>query len=192
MENVWIQNPYPLEDTLHFETNLLHTTRPLFIPGVLLDKGNGSSRTVQSLLKPRRNWTVQNAQIYPRSKNVHTSDKLNLADLVFSNDASVLDCLYQRYISDGMYLFAGEVLISINPYRDLTTKEGLLLYSEAVMKSYRTSLKHLPPHVFKVAERAVQRLQRKRQVVIVSGQSGAGKSEATKVILQVLFKWFKA
>lgn len=94
--------------------------------------------------------------------------------------------------------WCGDVLVSINPYtRDCTwegvnqedANQSLPLYSSWVMERYSGhALGALPPHVFAVADQAYRGLllRQTSQSVVVSGESGAGKTEATKAMLRYI------
>ncbi|OWK15111.1 MYO1C, partial [Cervus elaphus hippelaphus] len=77
--------------------------------------------------------------------------------------------------------YIGPVLVSVNPYRDLQ------IYSRQHMERYRgVSFYEVPPHLFAVADTVYRalRTERRDQAVMISGESGAGKTEATKRLLQ--------
>ena len=137
-------------------------------------------------------------------------------------EASLLHALRVRYNRDDIYTSAGPILVSVNPYKHITVK-GESLYSEEQMMLYRktssSSTPHaedkLPPHLFKVADKAYSALiasgapeiephieeedavlsmsprpmggrKIRDQSIIISGESGAGKTEATKIIMKYL------
>lgn len=75
------------------------------------------------------------------------------------------------------------MLVAINPYQILP------IYTHREIQLYRNKkLNELPPHIFAISDNAFQRLQRHKenQCVVISGESGAGKTESTKLILQYL------
>ncbi|CAG9766650.1 unnamed protein product [Ceutorhynchus assimilis] len=96
---------------------------------------------------------------------------------------SFIGNLQQRFKRDHIYTYIGNVLVSINPYRKLA------LYSADLVESYvKKPPFQLPPHIYGVAESAYRWLNDKseNQCIIVTGESGAGKTEAARIVLQFL------
>eukprot|EP00735_Rhodelphis_limneticus_P008926 TRINITY_DN2392_c0_g2::TRINITY_DN2392_c0_g2_i1::g.20869::m.20869 TRINITY_DN2392_c0_g2::TRINITY_DN2392_c0_g2_i1::g.20869 ORF type:complete len:1862 (+),score=613.81,sp/P47808/MYSH_ACACA/32.75/0.0,Myosin_head/PF00063.16/5.8e-227,MyTH4/PF00784.12/1e+04,MyTH4/PF00784.12/7.5e-16,Myosin_N/PF02736.14/1.7e-06,FERM_M/PF00373.13/4.6e+03,FERM_M/PF00373.13/4.5e-06,IQ/PF00612.22/0.16,Imm5/PF14423.1/0.24 TRINITY_DN2392_c0_g2_i1:87-5588(+) len=107
-------------------------------------------------------------------------DMIQLQDL---NEGGILHNLRVRYDQGQIYTYTSSILISINPYKMLP------LYTPAVVEQYRrTKQQELPPHVYKLADDAYRNLvdHEADQSLLISGESGAGKSEATKVALEYL------
>ncbi|XP_049304890.1 myosin heavy chain 95F isoform X2 [Bactrocera dorsalis] len=105
-------------------------------------------------------------------------------ELMLLNEATFLDNLKTRYYKDKIYTYVANILIAVNPYREISD-----LYSSATIKKYTgRSLGELPPHVFAIADKAIRdmRVLKSSQSIIVSGESGAGKTESTKYLLKYL------
>ncbi|CAE6396195.1 unnamed protein product, partial [Rhizoctonia solani] len=107
----------------------------------------------------------------------------NIGELEFLNEASVAHSLKLRYASGEMYTYSGLCLISINPYMDLP------LYTDAIMQEYRGRRRDQnPPHIFAMAELAWVNLVEtgESQSIVLTGESGAGKTENTMRAVQYL------
>jgi len=99
-------------------------------------------------------------------------------------EADIVANLEKRYYIDLIYTNIGPVLISVNPYKKI---EALL--TEECLFSYRGRYRHeLPPHVYSLAEEAYRGVKSERinQCVIISGESGAGKTECSKLVMQYI------
>ncbi|XP_060526267.1 myosin heavy chain 95F isoform X2 [Cylas formicarius] len=105
-------------------------------------------------------------------------------EMMFLNEGSLLHNIRTRYYKNKIYSFVANILIAINPYKDIAE-----LYSGKTVASYRgKSLGEMPPHVFAIADKAFRdmRVFKQSQSIIVSGESGAGKTESTKHLLKYL------
>ncbi|NWH75002.1 MYO6 protein, partial [Piaya cayana] len=104
--------------------------------------------------------------------------------LMYLNEATLLHNIKVRYSKDRIYTYVANILIAVNPYFDIPK-----LYSSDTIKKYQgRSLGTLPPHVFAIADKAFRDMKvlKMSQSIIVSGESGAGKTENTKFVLRYL------
>uniref|UniRef100_A0A803U121 Myosin VIIB n=1 Tax=Anolis carolinensis TaxID=28377 RepID=A0A803U121_ANOCA len=113
--------------------------------------------------------------------SVHgVEDMICLGDL---NEAGMVRNLLIRYKEHKIYTYTGSILVAMNPYQvlPLYTTEQIRLYCNK-------RIGELPPHVFAIADNCYFNMKRNKrdQCCVISGESGAGKTESTKLILQFL------
>jgi myosin-6 len=103
---------------------------------------------------------------------------------MYLNEATLLNNIRARYEKDLIYTYAANILLAVNPYHDM----GQLYSSSQVQRYKGQSLGVLPPHIFAIADKAYRdmRMLKQSQSIIVSGESGAGKTESTKYIIRYL------
>jgi myosin heavy subunit len=107
----------------------------------------------------------------------------NLTNVGELKEAVVLHNLRTRFKERNFYTYIGPILLAVNPYQKLS------IYSAKYIQKYKTGARsELPPHVFAIAQEAYRslRLESQSQSILVSGESGAGKTETTKLLLQHL------
>jgi hypothetical protein len=96
--------------------------------------------------------------------------------------------LHARYDNDDMYTGIGPVLLAMNPYKQIS-KQGVSIYDASIAKYYyqHTSVE-VAPHIFGIASEAYKRLTAylENQCIIVTGESGAGKTEAAKQLMNFI------
>ncbi|XP_033099808.1 unconventional myosin-XVI-like [Anneissia japonica] len=108
----------------------------------------------------------------------------DIASLPNLTQNTLLQELMLRYSKDQIYTYVGDILISVNPFKDLP------VYSKSISKQFEgiQDRSKLSPHIYAVADRAFQMLVReqKSQCCIISGESGSGKTESCKYFVQHL------
>ncbi|KAJ2949317.1 hypothetical protein O0L34_g6270 [Tuta absoluta] len=101
----------------------------------------------------------------------------------YRSEAAFIDNLKKRFTENIIYTYIGNVLISVNPYKNLPiyTEEKEKLY-------YKKNFFEAPPHVYAIADNAYRSLvyERREQCILISGESGSGKTEASKKILEYI------
>ena len=117
----------------------------------------------------------------------------DLARMSHLNEPAVLRALEDRYETDAIYTSAGNVLIAVNPFKPMDAmygEEQRAMYGEEQRggSGDRTPTPTPPPHVFAVAARAYAEMtsKGKDQALVVGGESGAGKTETTKIAMRYL------
>lgn len=108
----------------------------------------------------------------------------NLISLAELSEEALLGSISDRYSRGRIYTDVGDILVAVNPFREL----GSSYYGEEVSIRYSRSgsWERLPPHVYGLAARAFTGVlhSKKDQVCVISGESGAGKTESSKLVMQ--------
>ncbi|KAK2710802.1 hypothetical protein QYM36_012099, partial [Artemia franciscana] len=114
-------------------------------------------------------------------------DVIGVQDAVLLEDihseSIFIDNLEKRFKENLIYTYIGPVLISVNPYKELST------YDAGTVEKYRNvNFYEVPPHVFAVSDTALRAMRGEHadQCILISGESGSGKTEASKKILQFI------
>ncbi|CAI0651382.1 unnamed protein product [Colletotrichum noveboracense] len=111
-------------------------------------------------------------------------DKANdMAELTHLNEASVVHNLHMRYQADLIYTYSGLFLVTVNPYCPLP------IYTNEYINMYKgRSREDTKPHIYAMADQAFRNLvdEGENQSILVTGESGAGKTENTKKVIQYL------
>uniref|UniRef100_A0A665WRG8 Unconventional myosin-VI n=1 Tax=Echeneis naucrates TaxID=173247 RepID=A0A665WRG8_ECHNA len=150
--------------------------------GIIVDIG-ADTLTIEPLNQKGKTFLAPISQVFPAEDDVnkHVDDNCSL---MYLNEATLLNNVRVRYSKDHIYTYVANILIAVNPYYDIPK-----LYSPDTIKSYQgKSLGTLPPHVYAIADKAYRDMKvlKMSQSIIVSGESGAGKTENTKFVLRYL------
>ncbi|XP_069817480.1 unconventional myosin-Ih isoform X3 [Dendropsophus ebraccatus] len=130
-------------------------------------KENGTNMHIEGSLSAREKVGVQDFVLL----DSHTSE------------TAFLDNLRKRFQENLIYTYIGTLLVSVNPYKNLE------LYTQQQMELYQgVNFIELPPHIYAVADNAyrVMCTERNNHFILISGESGSGKTETSKKILQYL------
>lgn len=135
---------------------------------------------------------ISYSRLQMRPEDPDTCD--DMVNLQCLNEAELLQTLRLRFADRSIYTLVGPTLISMNPYQvipNLYTEEMMQRYLQHILaqiKGFEAGPAHaLPPHVFKVTVDSYNDLfaNDKKQAIVISGESGAGKTENTKYCMKV-------
>ncbi|KAM6596241.1 hypothetical protein CsatA_006765 [Cannabis sativa] len=124
------------------------------------------------------------SKIYPKDTEAPAGGVDDMTKLSYLHEPGVLQNLKARYELNEIYTYTGNILIAINPFQRLPH-----IYDAHMMQQYKGApFGELSPHVFAVADVAYRAMinEGKSNSILVSGESGAGKTETTKMLMQYL------
>uniref|UniRef100_A0A3Q7EIW4 Myosin motor domain-containing protein n=1 Tax=Solanum lycopersicum TaxID=4081 RepID=A0A3Q7EIW4_SOLLC len=124
------------------------------------------------------------SSIYPKDTEAPPSGVDDMTKLAYLHEPGVLNNLACRYSLNEIYTYTGNILIAVNPFRRLPH-----LYDTHMMQQYKGApFGELSPHLFAVADACYRALinEHGNQSILVSGESGAGKTETTKMLMRYL------
>ena len=126
----------------------------------------------------------------PESEHVLLEEVADMIKLEELSDATILKTLQARHAAQKVYTYISDIVISVNPFCRV---DGESATGDAQIRLYANGPKgpdgtQLPPHLYALVQRAIVDLRscRADQAILISGESGAGKTEATKVCLEYL------
>ena len=137
--------------------------------------------------------SMQDSEVFKPMNAITNSSYDNLIDLMILNEPEILHCLESRFKEHLIYTYTGPILIAINPYQKIPK-----LYDSETLLNYCNEdvyLRPTSPHIYGLAHRVYHEMRQGmkesptmfcNQSVLISGESGAGKTESTKHILQFL------
>ncbi|XP_056913437.1 myosin-7-like isoform X1 [Takifugu flavidus] len=124
--------------------------------------------------------TVKECDVHPQ--NPPKFDKIeDMAMFTFLHEPAVLYNLKERYAAWMIYTYSGLFCVTVNPYK------GLPVYNQEVVVAYRGKKRsEAPPHIFSISDNAYQYMlaDRENQSILITGESGAGKTVNTKRVIQ--------
>ncbi|CAB1432176.1 unnamed protein product [Pleuronectes platessa] len=152
--------------------------KELYLKGTIVKK-DGAKVTVK-VLDTQEEKVFKEDDVHPM--NPPKYDKIeDMAMMTHLNEASVLYNLKERYAAWMIYTYSGLFCATVNPYK------WLPVYDSEVVSAYRGKKRmEAPPHIFSVSDNAYQNMltDRENQSVLITGESGAGKTVNTKRVIQ--------
>ncbi|XP_049892856.1 myosin heavy chain, fast skeletal muscle-like [Epinephelus moara] len=150
----------------------------MYLKGKLIKKEGGKA-TVETLIGGK-SLTVKEDDIFPM--NPPKFDKIeDMAMMTHLSEPSVLYNLKERYAAWMIYTYSGLFCVTVNPYK------WLPVYDSVVVQGYRGKKRiEAPPHIFSISDNAYQFMlqDRENQSILITGESGAGKTVNTKRVIQ--------
>ncbi|CAM9598213.1 unnamed protein product [Choristocarpus tenellus] len=163
---------------------------------VLLDKG-GTAEFVVSADEQDDSEHVKLRNVPGQASTLEGESIHDLTGLTHLHEPTILYSLNQRYLANTIYTYTGPILLAVNPFKRIP------LYTDDILAAYRKDgeRRHydpdyegtMPPHVYAIADKAYRNMtspsteyEHRSQSILVSGESGAGKTETCKIIMKYL------
>uniref|UniRef100_A0A8P4G9T7 Uncharacterized protein n=1 Tax=Dicentrarchus labrax TaxID=13489 RepID=A0A8P4G9T7_DICLA len=151
--------------------------KELYVKAEIQDRADGrvTVKTVDD-----RTLTVREDQVFPM--NPPKFDKIeDMVMMTHLHEPAVLFNLKERYAAWMIYTYSGLFCVTVNPYK------WLPVYNPEVVRAYRGKKRmEVPPHIFALSDNAYQFMltDRENQSILITGESGAGKTVNTKRVIQ--------
>ncbi|XP_037642802.1 myosin-7-like [Sebastes umbrosus] len=173
------------KERLEAQTRIFDMKKECFVPDPAVEyvKATITSRDgdkVTANTEFGKTVTVKECDVHPQ--NPPKFDKIeDMAMFTFLHEPAVLFNLKERYAAWMIYTYSGLFCVTVNPYK------ALPVYSQEVVGAYRGKKRsEAPPHIFSISDNAYQYLlsDRENQSILITGESGAGKTVNTKRVIQ--------
>ncbi|XP_077325391.1 myosin-6 [Lithobates pipiens] len=173
------------KERLEAQTRLFDIKTECFVPDVTeefvkakIKSRDGGKVTVETA--GGKTVTVKESDVH--QQNPPKFDKIeDMAMLTFLHEPAVLYNLKERYAAWMIYTYSGLFCVTVNPYK------WLPVYNAEVVNAYRGKKRsEAPPHIFSISDNAYQYMltDRENQSILITGESGAGKTVNTKRVIQ--------
>ncbi|XP_030499748.1 myosin-6 isoform X1 [Cannabis sativa] len=143
-----------------------------------------NGENIKVLCTSGKTVVVKASNVYPKDAEAPPCGVDDMTKLAYLHEPGVLDNLRSRYDINEIYTYTGNILIAVNPFCRLPH-----LYDSHMMAQYKgAAFGELSPHPFAVADAAYRLMinDKVSQSILVSGESGAGKTESTKLLMRYL------
>nr|XP_027093892.1 myosin-6-like isoform X2 [Coffea arabica] len=143
-----------------------------------------NGQEVKVLTTSGKTVVVKSTNVYPKDAEAPPCGVDDMTRLAYLHEPGVLYNLRSRYDINEIYTYTGNILIAVNPFTRLPH-----LYDNHMMQQYKgAAFGELSPHPFAVADAAYRLMMNDgiNQSILVSGESGAGKTESTKQLMRYL------
>ncbi|KAJ1408711.1 P-loop containing nucleoside triphosphate hydrolase [Sesbania bispinosa] len=143
---------------------------------------NGTNATI--ITTDGKTVVAEISSIYPKDTEAPPAGVDDMTKLAYLHEPGVLHNLACRFSLNEIYTYTGNILIAVNPFRRLPH-----LYDIHMMEQYKgAAFGELSPHLFAVADTCYRAMinENGSQSILVSGESGAGKTETTKMLMRYL------
>ncbi|XP_046879899.1 myosin-7-like [Hypomesus transpacificus] len=173
------------KERLEAQTRPFDMKKNCFVPDpeveyvkALISSRDGDKVTVETEFG--KTTTHKEVDVHPQ--NPPKFDKIeDMAMFTFLHEPAVLFNLKERYAAWMIYTYSGLFCVTVNPYK------WLPVYDQSVVNAYRGKKRsEAPPHIFSISDNAYQYMlsDRENQSVLITGESGAGKTVNTKRVIQ--------
>ena len=144
---------------------------------------------VEDFMQSSFEVTLESTMEYSKAAEKGLADMVEIDEL---NHATLLYNLQVRYMRDEIYTYVGPILLAMNPFKDVSQ-----LYTEQLVEDYKKIIaskqpyddrRNMPPHIFAITAMAYKQMidTKTKQAIVISGESGAGKTESAKRAMKFL------
>jgi myosin-5 len=156
---------------------------------IMSDGGRGAKKSEERVIN-LKDYHHKVLPLQNVDKNGVLAEHADMVELPYLHEAAILYNMKKRHIEGKPYTRAGDIIIAINPFQwfnHLYTEEKRSLYSNKLVWSTgdKDARSQLEPHVYEVSALSYKGLafERQDQSILVSGESGAGKTETVKIAM---------
>jgi myosin heavy subunit len=168
------------------------TEEEIFLPGKILNSDVAEKIQVMVVKNGAESAAEATASlIHEANEDIDEKGIDDMVNMACMNEAELVSNIRRRYKGDNIFTYIGPTLLVLNPYKSVAhefTESKLKAYEDQVRNSEVFQLKDNPPHVFAISALAYRQLfeNNRNQAIVISGESGAGKTENAKYAMMFL------